>query len=111
MTPAHRTPLDVPAAWRNQALYKKASALELLGRPSEALLAYYDVLGRSAAEEREYLWYYKAGFEAARMFEANKEWKSAIGVYEKMAALEGPRSVEARSRIKQLRLEHFIPWE
>jgi tetratricopeptide (TPR) repeat protein len=102
---------DAPAAWRNQALYKKASALELLGRASEALLAYYDVLGRGAAEEREYLWYYKAGFEAARMFEANKEWKSAIGVYEKMAALEGPRSVEARSQIKQLRLEHFIPWE
>jgi TolA-binding protein len=102
---------DVPAAWRNQALYKKASALELLGRTSEALLAYYDVLGRSAAEEREYLWYYKAGFKAAGMFEANKEWKSAIGVYEKMAALEGPGSVEARSQIKKLRLEHFIPWE
>ena len=102
---------DAPAAWRNQALYKKASALELLGRTSEALLAYYDVLGRSAAEEREYLWYYKAGFKAAGMFEANQEWKSAIGVYEKMAALEGPGSVEARSRVKQLRLEHFIPWE
>ena len=102
---------EAPAAWRNQALYKKASALELLGRTAEALRAYYDVLGRSAAEEREYLWYYKAGFKAAGMFEANKEWRSAIGVFEKMAALEGPGSVEARSRIKQLRLEHFIPWE
>jgi len=100
-----------PAAWRNQALYKKASVLELLGRPSEALIAYYDVLGRSAAEEREYLWYYNAGFAAASMFKTNKEWKSAIGIYEKMAASEGPRAVEAQAQIKQLRLEHFIPWD
>ena len=101
---------DAPPAWRNQALYKKAAALELLGRSQDALMAYYDVLGRSTAQDREYLWYYKAGFEAARIFEAAKEWKSAIGIYEKMAALEGPRAAEARMAVKKLRLAHFI-WQ
>ena len=99
---------DAPPAWRNQALYKKAAALEKLGRGPEALTAYYDVLARSSAEDREYLWYYKAGFDAARIFEAAKEWKSAIGIYEKMAAIDGPRSGEARARVKRLRLEYFI---
>ncbi len=99
---------DAPPAWRNQALYKKAAALESLGRSEDALMAYYDVLGRSTAQDREWLWYYKAGFEAARVFEAAKDWKSAIGIYEKMAALEGPRAAEARMRVKQLRLENFI---
>ena len=101
---------DAPPAWRNQALYKKAAALELLGRPKDALMTYYDVLGRSTAQDREYLWYYKAGFEAARIFEAGKDWKSAIGIYEKMATLDGPRADEARRRVKQLRLEYFI-WQ
>ena len=99
---------EAPPTWRNQALYKKAAALELLGRSQDALMAYYDVLGRSTAQDREYLWYYKAGFEAARIVEAAREWKSAIGIYEKMAALDGPRAAEARMRVKQLRLEHFI---
>ena len=99
---------DAPPAWRNQALYKKAAALESLGRTQDALMAFYDVLGRSTAQDREYLWYYKAGFDAARIFEAAKDWKSAIGIYEKMAAIDGPRSKEARDRVKKLRLENFI---
>ncbi len=99
---------ETPPAWRNQALYKKADALEILGRPQDALMAYYDVLNRDAAQDREFLWYYKAGSKAARIFEAAKDWKSAIGIYEKMAASDGPGAADARSRVKQLRLEHFI---
>lgn len=100
----------VPPAWRNQALYKKASALERLERIPEAQVAYYDVLGRSQPEDREYLWFYKAGFDAARLFEARQDWKSAIGVYEKMAAVEGPRLAEVKTRARDLRLSHFL-WE
>ncbi len=100
----------VPVMWRNQSLYKKAKALELLGRVPECLVAYYDILDSNTAESREFLWYYKAGFDAARIFESQGQWKSAIGVYEKMVKLEGPRSDEARAQMRQLRLEHFI-WE
>jgi len=107
-----------PLRWRNQALYKKAKALEQLNRRAAALEAYYDLLeqtvnvevGSDAVPEREYFWFYKAGFDAARRFEEKRDWRAAIGIYEKMTKLDGPRATEARERTKQLRLEHFI-WE
>lgn len=101
---------EVTPAWRNQALYKKAKALESLSRTAEALATFYDVLDQTTKDGREFLWFYKAGFDAARIFESQEQWRPAIGVYEKMTKLEGPRTAEAKARLKQLRLEHFI-WE
>ena len=98
----------VTPVWRNQALFKKGKALEQLGRNDEAIVAYYDVLNRSASGDREYFWLYKAGFDAARLLEQQEQWKSAVGIYEKMAAFSGPRSPAARARAKQLRLEHYL---
>jgi len=66
------------------------------------------VLNRSASGEREYFWLYKAGFDAARLLEQQEEWRSAVGIYEKMADFSGPRSSAARARAKQLRLEHYL---
>jgi len=72
---------------------------------------FYDVLqAETAAGEPDYFWYYKAGFDAARMLEAQEQWKAEIGVYEKMAKSQGPRAEEAKKRAEQLRLEHFI-WD
>jgi tetratricopeptide (TPR) repeat protein len=103
---------DVSAYWRNRALYMKGKCLEQLHKPDEAAAVFYDVLqAQSAARgEPDYFWYYKAGFDAAHILEEQKQWKSAIGVYQKMAALKGPRAEEARGRSEQLRLEHFI-WD
>lgn len=102
---------EVTAHWRNQALYKKAKALEKLGRGDDALVAYADALeGSEAAAGPEYFWSYKAGFDAANVLEERKDWTSAIGLYQKMSALEGPRAAEAKKRLTQLRLEHFL-WE
>jgi tetratricopeptide (TPR) repeat protein len=99
---------NVTAVWRNQALFKKGKGMEQLGRESDAILAYYDVLNRSATGDREYFWLYKAGFDAARLLEQQEKWTSAVGLYEKMAGFDGPRSGEARTRLKQVRLEHYI---
>jgi len=101
---------EVTPSWRNQALYKKGHALEMLKRQPEALTAYYDVLEKSASEGREFFWYYKAGFDAAALFEKQEDWKSAIGIYQKMASLAGPRAAEAKARLTQLRLDRFI-WD
>ena len=101
---------EVTPVWRNQALYKKGQALEQLGRQPEAVTAYYDVLDKTVAEGREFFWFYKAGFAAAHFFEEQENWKAAIGIYQKMAKLEGPRAEEARARLSQLRLEKFI-WD
>jgi outer membrane protein assembly factor BamD (BamD/ComL family) len=103
---------EVTPLWRDQALYKKAKCLEKQNKTAEALTAFYDVLAAQSDSDEtpEYFWYYKAGFDAARILEKQENWKSAIGIYQKMANLEGPRAEESKTRANQLRLEHFI-WE
>ncbi|MEQ1862657.1 MAG: tetratricopeptide repeat protein [Chthoniobacteraceae bacterium] len=96
-------------AWRFQALYKKGRALDQVGRKAEAIAVFNDVLDRNlVAVEREFFWFYKAGFEAARRYEQQSTWPSAIAIYEKIAKIEGPRAAEAQTRAKQLRVEHFV---
>jgi tetratricopeptide (TPR) repeat protein len=99
---------NVTATWRNQALYKKAKALEQLGRTAEALTAFYDVLERSSSADREHFWSGKAGFDAGTILEHMEQWKSAIGMYKKLAQLEGPRAEEAREMVKKIQLKHFV---
>ena len=82
----------------------------MLGHEPEALTAYYDVLDKTVAEGREFFWFYKAGFDAAHLFEQEENWKAAIGVYQKMTKIDGPRAAEAKARLSQLRLEKFI-WD
>lgn len=101
---------NVTPLWRNQALYKKAITLKQLGRTEEALTAFYDVLERSTSAEREHFWSGKAGFDAGSVLEQKEQWKAAIAIYEKLAKLEGPRAAEARDRVKDIRLKHFV-WD
>ena len=100
----------ISATLLHRALYSKGRCLELLDRPDEALAAYYQVVDSGSANPREYFWFYKAGFDACRLSEKREQWKSAIAIYQKMAAVEGPRAEEAKACLTRLRLEHFI-WE
>jgi len=100
----------VPPSWRNQASYKKAKTLELQEQRDAALAVLYDILQKAATGPRETFWFGKAGFDAAALVEARQQWKSAIGIYEKMAAIPGPHAELARQRIRKLRLEHFL-WD
>ncbi|MDQ6807988.1 MAG: tetratricopeptide repeat protein [Verrucomicrobiota bacterium] len=98
--------------WRNQALFKAAMCLEKLDDRPRALEMFYKVIegenrpGKSA----EYFWFYKAGFNAARLLEDDSKWDQAASVYEKLASSAGDRSEEAKSRLARLRLEHFL-WD
>ena len=102
----------VPAHWRNQAEFKKGKALEKLNDTPAALTSYYGVIeeGMRSDRQREFFWFYKAGFNAAHLLEETNDWKSAVAVYRKLAAVGGTRSDEARARLTQLRLEHFL-WD
>ena len=102
----------VPAHWRNQAEFKKGKALEKLDDKPAALTTYYGVLEEGSRPDRqhEFFWFYKAGFNAAHLLEESKDWKSAVAVYRKLAAVGGTRSDEAKARLTQLRLEHFL-WD
>jgi TolA-binding protein len=101
---------NTPIHWRNQALFKKALCLEKKNDRPGALATFYKVLEDEARPDRrsELFWYYKAGFNAARLLEDDSKWESAAAVYEKLAAAGGSRSEEAKTRLNRLRLEHFL---
>jgi tetratricopeptide (TPR) repeat protein len=101
---------NAPIHWRNQALFKKGLCLQKKNDQAGALATFYKVLEEEARPDRrsELFWYYKAGFNAARLLEDDSKWESAAAVYEKLAAAGGGRSEEAKARLNRLRLEHFL---
>jgi tetratricopeptide (TPR) repeat protein len=101
---------DEPIHWRNQALFKKGLCLEKKNDRANALTTFYKILEDEARPDRrrELFWYYKAGFNAARLLEEDSKWESAAAIYEKLAAAGGSRSEEAKARLNNLRLEHFL---
>lgn len=96
--------------WRNQAWSRIATANEKLGRTDAALAACYEVIRPGRDENPGFLWFYKAGFDAGRLLESAERWEEAIRVYEMIAAVDGPRAAEAKSRINKIRLENFL-WD
>lgn len=101
---------DGQSHWRNQALFKKGLCLEKERDRTGALATFYLVLENEARPDRrrELFWFYKAGFNAARLLEDDSKWESAVAIYQKLAAAGGTRSEEAKGRLNQLRLEHFL---
>ena len=99
-----------PIHWRNQALFKKGLCLEKKNDRANALATFYEILEDEARPDRrrELFWYYKAGFNAARLLEEDSKWESAAAIYEKLAVAGANRSEEAKARLNQLRLEHFL---
>jgi predicted negative regulator of RcsB-dependent stress response len=98
--------------WRNQALFKKGLCLEKEADRPGALATFFTVLDVETRPDRpnELFWFYKAGFNAARLLEDDAKWESAAAIYEKLVAADGLRSEEAKSRLSRLRLEHFL-WQ
>ena len=96
--------------WRNQALFKKGLCLEKKGDRAGALATFYKILEEESGpgERRELFWYYKAGFNAARLLEEDSKWESAVAIYDKLVAAGGNRSDEAKARLNNIRLEHFL---
>jgi tetratricopeptide (TPR) repeat protein len=99
-----------PGHWRHQALFKKGTCLEKTAERDSALTTFYQVLEDQArpTRSRDFFWFYRAGFNAARLLEDEAKWESAAAVYEKLVAAGGARSDEAKARLSRLRLEHFL---
>ena len=96
--------------WHNQALFKKGVCLEKKSNRDGALSIFYSVLEEQTrpGHSPEFFWFYKAGFDAARLMEEASKWQSAAAIYEKLVAAGGTRSEEAKARLDKLRLEHFL---
>jgi tetratricopeptide (TPR) repeat protein len=102
---------DAGPRWRNEAAYKKAKVLEQMGRKDDALLAFNEILDRNSGPgPRETTWLARAGFEAASLLEAQRQWKGAVAIYRKMTKIPGPHVEQARQRVKALQGEHFL-WD
>jgi len=101
---------SLSSSWRNQAQFRIGAAHEQAGESAPAVAAYYDVLKRRSQSPPELFWFYKAGFSAARLLEAEKRWDQAIKIYELLAATDGPRRQEATSRINKIRLDNLL-WD
>src|SRR5437870_3186764 len=104
---------EAPAHWRNQALFKKGLCLEKKSDRAAAFATFYSIIDEGTQPDRphEFFWFYKAGFNAGQLLEADAKWDSAAAIYEKLAAAGGTRADEARERLDRLRLEHFLRQE
>jgi hypothetical protein len=102
-------PMHPPLA--QSGALQKASALELLGRASEALLAYYDVLDAALRRNANIFGTTKPALRRRACSRQTRNGNQRSAFMKKWRRLKGRVRLEARSRIKQLRLEHFIPWE
>ena len=102
----------VSTHWRNQALFKAGVCFEKMNDRPHALETLFQVIeGDSGGDRsREFFWFYKAGFNAARLLEDDGQWEPAASVYEKLASAGGDRTEEAKTRLARLRLEHFL-WD
>ena len=100
----------VPADWRDQAACKRAAALARRGQAEKALALYREILDRPPSQGSDQFWFLKAGLEAARLLEEQKDWSAAVAIYDRMASASGAQREELEQRARKLRLEHFI-WE
>jgi tetratricopeptide (TPR) repeat protein len=102
------------ASDKNEAGFIKGRSLEQLGREEDALQAYLDVLyGRlgavsSAPSQPEYLWFARAGAEAARIQEKRNDFKGALAIYRILENAGGPNQAAFAKKIDDLRNRHFL---
>ena len=101
---------------RNEALFRKAKAYELLGQVTDSLESIYEILTAprpplAENESPELNWHYKAGFECIRILEqrgTDQDLKAAIIIADQLSNTPGIRSNEAKTLSERLRLENFI---
>jgi TolA-binding protein len=102
------------SADRNEAGYIRGKSLEQLGREEDALQAYLDVLYAKQASptsgpaQPEYLWFARAGAEAARLQEKRGDFRGALSIYRILENTGGPSQLAFTRKIEDLRNRHFL---
>jgi TolA-binding protein len=108
----------IPRQWRWRGQVLLAQTQERLGKSNESLETSHDLIesaiaagsGTKPLTPQEMTWFYRAGFMATDILEAQKEWEAAARLCERIAATNGPRSVEAKDRATRIREVHFL-WD
>ncbi len=106
---------DGTIADRNQADVSAAKCLEKMGRTDDAMARYLDVLyGRVAGDDSsspttpEFSWQIKAGWEAGRIRESQKDWRGAIEIYKRLEQIGGAHAQDFHDLINKLRRDNYI---
>ncbi len=105
----------LPLAWINQIHFLRGQTLERMGKRKEAMESYYSVIAKAYAPEKkdheiEWFWFYRCGFQALSMLEADQRWEAAVKLARRIATFDGPRAEEASKRANNLAKQHMI-WE
>ena len=98
-----------------EADVRAAKCLEKLGRTDEAMSRYLDVLyGRLAGDDSaspvppEFSWQIKAGWEAGRIRESQKDWRGAIEIYKRLEQIGGAHAQDFHDLVNKLRRDNYI---
>jgi TolA-binding protein len=100
-----------------QAEYKIGRCFDKLGRKAEAFEQYYTrVVARYLAHDevsREVsmaaaVWFTKAAFAATDILEADKNWRRAVRVLDRVVNARVPAARDAQERIDRIRTEHWV---
>lgn len=107
---------NLPLAWKNRLHFLRGQTYESMSRAGDAFGSYYGVViqgnapGQDAPHLEEWLWFYRCGFKALSMLEAEKRWEAAVKLARRIASFNGPRAEEAAKRANNLAKKHMI-WE
>ncbi|NWK54437.1 DUF3808 domain-containing protein [Verrucomicrobiaceae bacterium N1E253] len=101
-------------AWNNRLHFLKGQTLESMDRRTDALDTYYNVVIKgqnppsTVGYDVEWFWFYRCGFKALSMLEADKRWEAAVKLAKRIASFDGPRAEEAYKRSHNLATTHMI---
>ncbi|MEM9399736.1 MAG: tetratricopeptide repeat protein [Verrucomicrobiota bacterium] len=106
------------ASWRNRAGFMRGRILIEMGRETQALEAFMDVVYGNylpsditqQAHEPELLWFIKSGLKAAEIKEDKEDIQGAVAIYRILEQLGSTNRGEFRRKIDDLKSRHFI-WE
>jgi tetratricopeptide (TPR) repeat protein len=106
---------DAPFESRLQAEYKIGRCLDMLKRFPEALERYHARVivpyleGQlSEGHAGAAVWFTKAAFAAADILEADKRWREAVRMLERVIEAGVPSAGDARARIEKIRSGHWM---
>ncbi len=99
-----------------QAEYKMGRCQEKLERKDDAFDRYYTRVmvpylereSRGGGGEAAAIWFTKAAFAAADIMEADKNWRRAVRMLERVVGAGVPAARDAQARIDRIRAEHWI---
>lgn len=116
---SYRVVVTRPDAGRDlvlQAACKIGRALEMLKKKDEALEQYYvhvvvpyfeDVEQGTWHNATAKLWFTRAAFYMADIFEAREEWTKVVSILERVVEAAVPAASEALERIRKIKAEHW----